>query len=266
MVTFQQFIDYFLNPTKEGYTVEKTLVYGILLVIGVYIIYEIILKKLKIKPDLRLAVAISPYILFGAGIRVLQDAKILNSILFVTPYIYGLVFWIVVAILAFSLHLQKKKNIPYFKTLFMIGLFLDLILIPFIEIANYRGIFLVLLLLSPWIILLYFFKKWSAENRATLFVQMFDATTTFTAVNYFSKPIGSGFFGFVEQHVVPRFFISLFGPISFIFLKLIVITTILVLIDKLSDDKEFNTYLKICIGVLGSATGTRDFIALATLI
>jgi uncharacterized membrane protein len=265
MVNLQQFLDYFLNPTKEGYTIEKTLTYGILLVIGIYLIYEIILKKLKIKPDKRLVVAIFPYIIFGAGIRVFRDAKILTSDLFVTPNIYGFVATIVIAIIFISLYLQKKKGIPYFKSVFWLGLFLSLITIPFLKIVNPYGIFLVLVFISPWLLLFCFFKRWGLENRMTTLVQLFDATVTFVALNYFSKPMASGFFGFVEQHVVPKFIIGLFGPISFVFVKLIVVVTILILIDKLSDDKEFNTYLKICIGVLGAATGTRDFIALATL-
>jgi uncharacterized membrane protein len=90
---------------------------------------------------------------------------------------------------------------------------------------------------------------------------MFDATTTVTAMT---------FFGYGEQHVLPTIFINLFsstlfGPFSFIVLKLIGVVPVLILIDKLSSDKEFNNYLKLAIGILGAATGTRDFSCLLSL-
>ena len=87
-------------------------------------------------------------------------------------------------------------------------------------------------------------------------IQLFDGTATFVALN---------FFGYYEQHIIPTFIINLFGPISFIFIKLITVVAILVLIDRISPDKEFNNYLKLIIGILGGATGSRDFLALIAL-
>lgn len=86
---------------------------------------------------------------------------------------------------------------------------------------------------------------------------MFDASTTFVALN---------FFGYSEQHIFPNFIISLFGPASFIFLKLIGVVAALILVDKFSKDKEFNNYLKLCIGILGGATGARDLFTLFSLV
>jgi uncharacterized membrane protein len=114
----------------------------------------------------------------------------------------------------------------------------------------------VLLFYLPWVLLFSVLKRWSLTNRITTLVQLFDATITSVAMT---------FFGYGEQHVVPTAFINLVGtPFSFVILKIVGVVLALVLIDKLSDDKEFNNYLKLCIGILGGATGTRDFTCLLT--
>ena len=85
---------------------------------------------------------------------------------------------------------------------------------------------------------------------------MFDATSTFVALQYF---------GYYEQHVVPSIFINIFSPISFVFLKIVGIVAILLLLDRFKGDEEFNNYLKLIIGILGLGTGTRDFLRLLAL-
>ena len=249
-------LDYFLHPKKTGYDIPKTLTYGIIFILAILLIFKI-LKKLKIKIDKKLALAISPYIVFGGAIRVLQDAGILNSYLFVTPGIYVFVFSIVFSLILLGLLLERKKGIPYFKPVFLIGIILAALPLAFLEIVNFYGIGLVILFYLPWVLIFYFLKTWSLENRLVTLVQMFDATVTFTALQ---------FFGFGEQHVLPTLLIKLFSPVSFVFVKLITVVLILILIDKLAEDKEFSRFLKLCIGILGGATGSRDFIALATLI
>jgi len=86
---------------------------------------------------------------------------------------------------------------------------------------------------------------------------MFDATTTFTSLQ---------FFNYREQHVVPSLFINLFSPVSFIILKAVAVVAILILIDKYSEDKEFANYLKLLIGILGGATSLRDFTRLVAFV
>lgn len=248
-------LDYFLSPTKTGYDLPKTLVYSFVFIIAAYIIFKL-LKKANIKIDKRLAVAITPYVIFGGILRSLEDAGVASSYWFITPGIYFLVFSIVLLTLIISIFLQKKKDIPYFKFLFTVGLLLISFTIPNVKPVNFYGIFLVSLFLLPWILIFYFIKRWSLPNKVVSVVQMFDATTTFVALNFFS---------YSEQHILPNFFIDSFGPASFIFLKLVGIVTALILIDKFSSDKKFNNYLKLCIGILGMATGTRDLFTLLSL-
>jgi uncharacterized membrane protein len=264
MVLLQDLLDYFLYSETGGYDVPKTIIFSILLVLASYLIYRS-LKKLKVKIDYRLAIGISPYIAFGSTLRVLKDAGILESFLFKTPGIYILVFGITFIVLVISLILEKKYKIPYHKTLFLFGLIVFSFSTAFLVPTNFKGIALVLVIYLPWLVILSLFKKWSATNRTVLSVQMFDAIITFVSINFFGQN-NLGSFGFFEQHLVPAFIMNIFGPFSFVIVKLIAITAVLFLIDRFSKDREFNNYLKLIIAVLGAATGTRDFIALATLI
>jgi len=251
-------IDYFLAPKQTGYDVPKTLIYALVLVVAVYSIYET-LKKLKIKIDQRLAIAIAPYIVFGGALRVLQDAAVIDSYFFMTPGIYVLVFGITFSALLISIALQKRLGIAYYKTTFIFGMLLLPFTLAQLSFSNFYGGGLVFLFFLPWVVA---FKvpcisKWAAENKIVTLVHMFDATTTVVSLS---------FFGYYEQHILPTFFINIFGPFSFIPLKALAIVGILILIDKLSDDKDkdrdFKNYLKLVIGILGAATGSRDFISL----
>jgi len=251
---WQDVLDYFLLPTKSGYDAPKTLVYALALVLAVYVGFKI-LKKLRIKIDRRFALAASPYVVFGGALRVLQDTGIVNSILFVTPHIYTFVASITACIFLISLLLEKKKGIPYFKLPFVCGLVLFAFTLAYIVPVNFYGTILVAIFFLPWV-LAFALIKWGPSNRIVTSIHMFDATTAFVAIN---------FFGYGEQHIFPRFLISSFGPLSFIFVKLIAVVSILLIIDKFSEDKEFNNYLKLVIGILGGATSSRDFIALLNL-
>jgi uncharacterized membrane protein len=248
-------LDYFLYPQTSGYDVPKTLLYGVVLVIAAYLIYKL-LKKLKVKVDRRLAVAVAPYVVFGSATRVLVDSGIFNSYFLVTPGIYFLVTSIVISLLFLSIVLDKKKNIPYFKTLFISGVLLSSFPISFVRPVNFYAALVVAFLFAPWPLILKF-VKWKNENKFVTMLHMFDATTTFTAMS---------FFGYYEQHVLPSFIIGLSHPAIFILAKAVVVVSSLIAIDKFSSDKEFNNYIKLCIGILGAATGARDFLRLVAMV
>jgi len=237
---------------SEGYTSFSTMVLSITTILFVYLLYEI-LRKLKIRIDKRLAIAVSPFVLLGSSVRVLKDAGYLNNCLFQTPGIYFLTFGITFLTILISLFLERKRSIPYYKLTFIFGLILVAPILGILKYENLYGFGHVLFWFSPWIIILKFIP-WSTENKIVTGMQMFDATATFVAINYF---------GYGEQHVLPRYIIKLSGtPFSFIILKIIAIVLILIGIDKYSKDKEFNNYIKLIIGIIGAATGLRDFLGL----
>lgn len=260
----QDILDYFLSPKRSGYDVPKTLTYAFIFLIAVYLIFKL-LKKTKIKVDRRLAIAVLPFVLLGSTIRVLEDLGMISSYIFVTPGIYFLVFFIFLSILSISIFIERKKGIPYFKIPFVTGFILFSFAFSFLRPSNFYGLLLALVFFVPWPLIFYFIKKWSLTNRIVASVQLFDSTVTFVALNFFGQGVLEDF-GFYEQHVVPTFIINLFGPFSFIIVKLIAVVAVLLFIDKISDDKEFNNYLKLIIGILGLATGFRDLLAILVLV
>lgn len=250
---------YLLNPIvyAEGYNPINTTVYAVTFVIVAYLVYKL-LQRIKLKVDRRLALGISPFIVMGSLFRVLYDAGFVTSRLFVTPFIYFLIFFLTIISLFFSLFLQKKFKTNYYKLMFVIGLTIDSIAVSFFQIRNFYGAILDISFFLPWVAIVYLIK-WNSTNKTVFLAQMFDATTTFTSLQ---------FFNYQEQHVVPNIFINLFGlgPITFVPLKAIAVVAVLILIDKYSEDKQFANYLKLLIGLLGAATSLRDFTRLVAFV
>jgi len=248
--------EYFLSPKASGYDVPKTLTYALVLVAAVYVLYRI-LRKLGITADKRLAVVISPYVVLGAAVRVLEDAGTLpDSFLFVTPMIYVLVFCVTFAVLLVSLLAQKKLGVPYHKPVFLAGVLMLPFVLAHLPVANLQAAAIVFVFFAPWA-LLFRSVKWSGQNKIVTLLHMFDSTTTAVAMQSF---------GYYEQHVLPTAMITSFGPFSFVLMKLAAVVTILFVIDKASkgdaESEDFANYLKLVMGILGAATGARDFITL----
>lgn len=254
MISEDWFYQHFLK--RGGYNPINTTVYSIILIAFVLLIFKI-LKKLKVKFDKRLSLAVSPFVLLGSSMRILEDSGILKGRLFITPGIYFLIFGFTISTLLISLFLEKKKGIPYFKSMFVVGLISTAPILGILQYKNFLGVFYVILYFVPWIILLKIIP-WLKENKIVTGFHLFDANTTYVSINYFA---------YYEQHVVPTYLINLFGtPFSFVIIKFIALVVILFIIDRYSNDKEFNNYIKLIIGILGAATGIRDFLRLFSLV
>ncbi len=265
MVGLRDVVSYFIDPNREGYTVPKTGVLAVLFVAGAYAIYEI-LGKLKVSIDARLAVAVSPFILLGSTLRVLVDSRIITghlAVIFTSPNVYLFIGVFSVSMLAISVLLERKKVIAYHKLMFLVGLAAVAISIMPVRFVNFQGIWLSSAFIFPWLLFSLLFKKWRPENRGVLLFQMFDANTTAVTLQFFGAATG---FGYYEQHVLPTLLMDMFGPFSFVIVKAAVIITVLLLIDRFSDDKNFNNYVKLMVGILGAATGGRDFLRLAAFV
>jgi len=87
-MNFQDSIFKFFCSTT-GYTIESTTLFGIVLILFVYLIFKI-LGKLNVKIDRRLGIAISPFVLLGSSMRVLKDSGSFDGCLYQTPGIYFL--------------------------------------------------------------------------------------------------------------------------------------------------------------------------------
>lgn len=248
---------YFIEPIvfNEGYNLVNTTVYTLLAIVIVYLTFRF-LKKLKISIDKRFALAIAPYVIFGALIRVLADSGILTSYLLFSPMIWIEMFFFVILFFLVSLSVQKRFEIPYEKTLFLIGIILIPIPLTFLKFVNFLSLGLIFAFFLP-LTLIFCLVKWNEENKIVSLIHGFDAITTTVAIQ---------FFGYSELHVIPSILITSFTPLSFIFVKVAVIVVVLLLIDRFSKDKQFNNFLKLTIGIFGAGPAVRDSIRLLALI
>ncbi|MFQ6020582.1 MAG: DUF63 family protein [Candidatus Aenigmatarchaeota archaeon] len=254
------FAEKFLNPLCHYYTLEATLVYGIILIAIAYGTYKL-LKYLKIKVDKKFFIAILPFIIYGGWTRALRDHNlgIYTGKLFCSPPIYFFIFTITLFSLLFGLFLQKKFKIQYHKTMLVIGaLFLSYNL-TLTSITNLFSFGFILILTGIWAAIFFGIhyikpKLLSLENSGIITSHLFDASSTFTALT---------FFGYYEQHVLPSFLIDMFGPWIMFPLKIIVVWVVLYVIDKSKEDQFFKNYLKIIILILGLALGIRDFLTIS---
>lgn len=253
---FEFIRQYFINPIlfNEGYNFVNSTTYALLFIAAVYLVF-LLLKKIKIPVDRMLTLSVMPYVVFGSIVRVLEDMGIFNSYLLFTPVIWGEMLVFILFMLAISILIQKRFNVPYYKPMFLIGVMLLAISIPFLNFKNLYGMFLTSAFFIPFALVFYFIK-WKPENKLVALAHIFDGIASFTAVR---------FFNYFEQYPTSRFLMTSISPLSFPVVKIIAIVSILILIDKISDDKEFNKYIKLIIGILGLAPGIRDFLRLAAL-
>jgi len=254
------FEEKFLNPLCHYYTLEATIIYGIILIVIAYGTYKL-LERLKIKIDKKFFIGILPFIIYGGWTRALRDhyLGIYQSNLFCSPPIYFLIYLIVLVSLFFGLYLQKKFKIEYYKFVFSIGILLLLYNISISSISNLLAIGMVMSLAGSCMFVffgIHFIKPkiLSLENSGIIASHLLDASATFVALT---------FFGRVEQHVLPTFLINIFGPWIMFPLKIIVVWSVLYAIDKYSEDKFFNNYLKIIILILGLSLGIRDLLTIS---
>ncbi|MBU3896806.1 MAG: DUF63 family protein [Nanoarchaeota archaeon] len=262
MIT-EWFTEKFVTPLCKYYTLESTLIYGLILVLAVIWIYKL-LKKLKIKIDKNFFLALLPFIIYGGWTRALRDHLLGiygNQWWWCSPPIYVVIFLITISLLLIGLQLEKSFKIPYYKFMIVSGTLLLLYNLSITRMTNLLSITIILSLLAIWALAFFgyhklFPKKLSFENAGIFVAHLFDASSTFTALSYF---------GYYEQHVLPTFLINIFGPWIMFPLKIIVVYFVLHILDKEIDDKNMKNFLKIIIFILGAALGVRNFLTLAML-
>ncbi len=246
---------YYVDPVvlNEGYNIVNTLTYAVLAVVAVYFAYKYI-ERSNVKIDKNFVIGVMPLVLFGILVRLFEEAGVYQSYFLVTPLIWIEIFALVFFLFIASRMVEKRFKIPYHKTLLVVGMLLCLVPLFIIlgKLTRIDGMLISLGLLLPVSLVLYF-VKWNIGNKYVVLSHAFDATATFTAIQ---------FFGFRELHVVPRLLIEQFSPVSFIFVKIALVVGILFLIDKNSNDKNFNNFLKFSIAIIGFAPALRDFFLL----
>jgi len=279
------FQDYFLSPIQSNgwFNPVNTIVYSIILVIAVYLVYRL-LRRMDVAIDNRFWLAILPFIVWGSTTRVLHDAAFAgiltpalnafySSNIFPTPGSYFITFTLAIVVLLSSLGIQRMGKIPYWKSMFAAGSVLvaiNLMIIPWsnpIPLLAITGMTLLWTGLFVGIRWLFQHTKslkdkyrsvherlLSNENIAILSAHFLDASATVVALVYF---------GYVEQHVVPRMLFPLFGPYAMFLLKIVVVLPALWIIDRYAEDPQMAKFLKIVVFILGMAPGLRNLVRLA---
>ncbi|MBI2172855.1 MAG: DUF63 family protein [Candidatus Aenigmarchaeota archaeon] len=260
------FEEYFVNPILNGtgYNVYNTAAYAVLLVAAAFLTYKL-LRRLGIEIDRKFFFSIVPFVMLGGFLRALEDyrefAGLAKNIFLITPLIYISIFVIALAALLFSKLMERWTKTPYYKIWFSLGMLFVIIAVSQMTLQSAFALYAMLSITAAWAAAIFAARKLggvkirnflSEENSFLIAVHMFDATTTFVALQFFPN--------YFEQHVLPGFIIGLFGPASMFILKLVVVPLVLYALDKeLSKEVQKRTFLKLVVLVLGLGPGLRNF-------
>lgn len=261
--------DFFIKPLVEGtgYNIVNTLTFALILIAAAFSVYKI-LKKIGIKIDKNFIIGVSPFIAMGGILRAWEDlaeaSGIKRNFLLVSPFIYISIFLIAFILLIVTFYLSKKIRFSYYKIWFVSGALIDIYFLSQLRFSDSFAFVMVIIITLFWIVLFAltkFISKSSfprlnsfltGENLFIILAHLFDAATTFVALQYL---------GYFEQHVLPSFVIGMFGAWTMFLLKLIVVPIVLYAFDKeLKEELEKKTFLKMVVLILGLAPGLRNWL------
>ncbi|HMK45389.1 MAG TPA: DUF63 family protein [Methanocella sp.] len=264
---------YYIHPivySGDGYNPINTVTYAIILGISLFVILKL-MDILKIKLDEKFVASTAPYILLGASLRVVQDVQLVQppiSYLFITPLVYILAFVITTIVLLTCLGLERKGVVKdYSKPYFWTGILGIVVILAILATKQFNAWWWAPLVIASlaftftgviYLIARHFKIDFltSRLNVAILGAHMFDASSTFTAIDV----VG----GFAEKHVVPVFFIN-YTHTAFIMyvLKLAVFIPVIYVIEKyFKDDPQMYYGIKFALLVLGFGPGIRNTLEL----
>jgi uncharacterized membrane protein len=273
--TFWQYINkYYLSGivNDASYNIVDTVTYAILLGISLFGIIKL-LSKLRLELDTRFMIAVTPYILAGSSLRVLEDSGVFLPPLryfFITPVIYFVVFAVTISLLLISIALEKHGKIKDYHGFFCAaGIAWTLVnliaLIMVGEVKNPLPAAAIIMLGFISSAAVYLVSRWlnfsvltERLNISILFTHMLDASSTY---------VGMDWLGYYEKHVVPTFFIDFVGkftdhPALVMYpLKLLVFIPVFYMLDnefKGENDKKIIPLMKLVILVLGLSPAVRN--------
>ena len=245
-------------------------VYAIIMFgLSFFVIYPALTKR-GVKFDYKFMISLLPYILLGAGIRVLEDLHLLPRSFspleagywVITPGIYVSIAVVTIACFFIARMLSQNMQWNFNKTFAGLGIVLAAPVIIF-EIMNFLawgGVIMVLALvaviLGTVVLLFNKFTKYeimkSNLNILVLASQLLDGNATFVSTQFFRCG---------EQHPLSEFFLNIF-PFSFVLVKIALVLLILHYVDKEIENENLRGFVKIVVIILGFATGLRDILTL----
>ncbi len=254
--------EYFVDPIKSGggYNLVNTVTYTLILVAVACLVYHYFGRRIVFHQ--KAYYAISLFILVGASARVVKDMGISDSYILVTPLIYILTFGIACILLIVTVILWKEDYYKYM-AIAALCLFASIvvILVRNAETINSKGFFYIVTTAAAGSLLVYYVARhetftFITDSMEVMGGHIFDASAT---------SFGIAMFGYFEQHLVPGFFIELFGtPFVMFPLKITVVGIILYLIKDI-EEEGFKNLLKLIVLALGAAPAVRDLLRITLM-
>ncbi len=241
------------------YSVTDYIIYLLILVIVLDLMRRFLFTYIKL--DSRFIILISPYVLLGIFIRLLADVGFFerSQIWNITPGVYILCVAIGLIGILLGLLLEKTTGVEYWIPPFLLGLagalYTGFHLISYIEFPErllYPPLMAAAFALFFKVIAYDPFNK--TENLTLIFAHMLDASSTFIAYD---------FYGFQEEHLLPRFLIESFGGSAIVMMpaKLIIVLLVIYALEQYKKDGEdeiLYRMLKVLVFILGIGPGTRN--------
>ena len=267
----RQFVEtYYIHPITHdtGYNLVNTITWALLLVACLFLTLKL-LEKLDIKIDHRFIAAVSPYIVVGASLRVMEDAELFApplSYLLITPLIFFLMFFCCVAILTLSVKLSRLNGIRGYDYTLAFGLigvlwfFANLAILVGIEEIVSGWVLLAVIGISGilvsviYVIASNFGVHFLTEkvNVAVLAAHLLDASSSY---------IGIDMLGYTGKHVIEGLIVKYTGTAAGMFpLKLGILVPILYVLDTqfTDDDVELKNLVLLALIVIGLAPAVRN--------
>ncbi len=272
---FREFIEsYYIYPITHdtGYNPVNTITWALVLVACLFLTFKL-LKVLRIEINTRLIAAVSPYIIAGAILRVLEDAELVTpplSYLFITPLIFFLVFGCCLACLIISMitaRLARMEGYDYLLGFAVVGILwcfgaLTILLwthpvaAPWVPLAvcSIAGAVLGALYLLA--------RAWGIQfltarlNLAVVGAHLLDAA---------SSVIGIDIFGYTGKHVLEGLLVSYTGTAAGMFpLKLGIMLPLLYFLETqvTVEEKELKNLVLLALLLIGLAPAVRNTLRL----
>jgi len=268
------FNEYIVYPlyANTGYNIVNTLFYAVLFIISCLLLYKFLFETGFLPLSEKFVLSLSGWCVFGGILRVAKDYGITHSILFVSPFIYIIVFCFVL----FAILVDKYIITPFanknerWQFLLYSGWTATFLVLNSLRIVDWKMLFFSL---SLWLIIgivllmvsrkiKFFENKW---NFFAIQAQMLDACGSFVGITYCH---------FWEKHVLARNVMRLVSLLklptihnSFAYvllpLKFLLISLALYLIDNSGLNENETKFVKMVIILLGIGIGTRNVFSTA---
>ncbi len=242
---------YFVDPVvyrTGAYNPVNTTVYALIAFFALYKTYFYLRGKVKF--GVSFAADLLPFIVLGSSLRVIDDAGLVRTWLFVTPSIYLIIygFWIT----SFHFAAFKLRNLKLHMLIGWSAALPALIILFFNPVANqilllYVSVYLATFTFSAFLVEKGFKKNFfNGLGWLAVGAQGLDGLVTF---------LGVSLFGYTEEHVLPRFMFGFMPEWLFFVIKLVASFLVVYLLCKVEDQGGFWVS---AVYVLGLATGLRD--------